>query len=68
MGEIADAMINGELCEHCGVYLGPGNGYPRVCESCAAEKSVDATTREPSKKVICRDDRRGGKWTKKPQL
>jgi len=23
MGEIADAMINGELCAECGVYLEP---------------------------------------------
>jgi len=23
MGEIADAMINGELCHYCGVYLEP---------------------------------------------
>lgn len=23
MGEIADSMINGELCEECGVYLEP---------------------------------------------
>lgn len=24
MGDIADAMINGELCAGCGVYLEPG--------------------------------------------
>ena len=24
MGEIADAMINGEMCALCGVYLEPG--------------------------------------------
>lgn len=24
MGEIADSMINGELCALCGVYLEPG--------------------------------------------
>lgn len=23
MGEIAEAMINGEICEQCGVYLAP---------------------------------------------
>ncbi len=23
MGEIAEAMINGELCQYCGVYLEP---------------------------------------------
>lgn len=24
MGEIADSMINGEVCAECGVYLEPG--------------------------------------------
>jgi len=54
MGEIADAMINGELCEQCGVYLGPGEGYPRLCDSCAQDAQVDAITRErKARKVIC---------------
>ena len=35
MGEIADMMINGELCCLCGVHLDDdGNGYPVVCRSC----------------------------------
>jgi len=53
MGEIADAMINGELCEQCGVYIGAGDGYPRLCAGCAEEDGVDAITREPSGKVKC---------------
>ena len=36
MGDIADMMINGDLCEGCGVYLeGDGEGFPRYCTSCA---------------------------------
>ena len=32
MGEIAESMINGLVCEHCGVYLdGEEPGYPRLC-------------------------------------
>ena len=31
MGEIAEAMISGELCELCGVYIGPAVGHPRNC-------------------------------------
>ncbi len=35
MGEIADAMVNGLLCEWCGVYVdGEEPGYPRLCEDC----------------------------------
>lgn len=34
MGEIADAMIEGDLCEGCGVYLGEGPGFPQRCEGC----------------------------------
>jgi hypothetical protein len=37
MGAIANAMINGELCEGCGVYLGKPTGYPRLCEGCGAD-------------------------------
>lgn len=35
MGEIADSMIEGEMCQYCGVYLdGDRPGYPRSCSSC----------------------------------
>lgn len=30
MGEIADAMLNGDMCECCGEYLGEGEG--RGCQ------------------------------------
>ena len=33
MGEIADAMIDGELDYMTGEYLGPGVGYPRTSSS-----------------------------------
>lgn len=34
MGEIADMIVNGDMCEGCGVWLGEGDGYPRRCDSC----------------------------------
>lgn len=35
MGEIADMMLDGTLCEGCGVYLDDsGDGFPRRCSSC----------------------------------
>lgn len=45
MGEIADAMLNGELCEGCGVFIpGEAEGIPRYCSvQCAKDRgaSVD---------------------------
>lgn len=35
MGEIADLMVNGDICEGCGVELeGVGEGFPRRCPGC----------------------------------
>lgn len=34
MGEVADMMLEGILCEGCGVYLGDEIGYPRRCKDC----------------------------------
>jgi hypothetical protein len=39
MGEIAEMMLDGCLCEQCGDYLGEGDGYPQVCESCQREET-----------------------------
>lgn len=35
MGEMADAMLNGEYCPGCGEYLGEGDGFPQMCSGCA---------------------------------
>ena len=41
MGDIADMMLDGTLCEGCGVYLeGEGDGFPRYCPDCEQEKAV----------------------------
>lgn len=34
MGEIAEMMLEGCLCQSCGEYLGDGDGYPVTCDSC----------------------------------
>ena len=34
MGEIADMIIEGILCESCGEYIGEPVGYPRECSYC----------------------------------
>lgn len=38
MGDIADMMIDGELCQLCGQLIeGEPPGYPRTCEDCHEE-------------------------------
>ena len=42
MGEIADMMLDGTLCEGCGEYIGEGDGYPQYCSaSCAGDRGAD---------------------------
>lgn len=31
MGEIAEAMLDGTLCQFCGEYIGSDNGFPTSC-------------------------------------
>lgn len=40
MGEIADLMINGDICQGCGAELGDGDGYPRQCKACERESPL----------------------------
>lgn len=35
MGEIANLIIEGDVCQYCMCELGIGPGYPRSCRSCA---------------------------------
>ncbi len=34
MGDWADSIIDGVVCEKCGEYLGEGDGFPTTCENC----------------------------------
>ncbi len=34
MGEIANAMINGECCALCGQFFKKPHGYPVACKEC----------------------------------
>ena len=40
MGDIADMMLSGEMCQWCGEIL-DGQGYPTVCPACQAERNCD---------------------------
>lgn len=46
MGEIADMMIDGTMCQCCGVFLHDGHdgpGYPGYCPDCQPEDAVACT-------------------------
>jgi len=34
MGEIADSMVDGEMCSWCGIMFTEEHGYPVACDSC----------------------------------
>jgi Zn finger protein HypA/HybF involved in hydrogenase expression len=39
MGEVADMMLDGTLCEGCGIFMGDDVGYPRKCPDCERQDS-----------------------------
>jgi len=41
MGDIADMMLDGTLCQGCGEYLDRIGGFPQFCVSCQAQQSID---------------------------
>ncbi len=46
MGDIADMMLEGVMCQQCGEWLGgDGDGYPVTCEACLADEDVADLTR-----------------------
>jgi endogenous inhibitor of DNA gyrase (YacG/DUF329 family) len=52
MGEIADMMLDGTLCECCGAYIGRSQGFPGYCsKQCAQDRgAIEA----PIIKVKCK--------------
>ena len=51
MGEIAELMLDGTLCEGCGVVLrGKAPGHPRRCGSCARTWNDP----RPDERVACK--------------
>jgi len=51
MGEIADMMINGSMCQYCGECFDDEPGYPRTCSACGSDEE-DLAPVKPSK-VAC---------------
>jgi hypothetical protein len=43
MGEIAEMIMMGYVCQHCGMPIdGDGWGFPRCCEECTDEEKEEA--------------------------
>ncbi len=42
MGEIADMMLDGVLCQGCGVYMGSGEGFSVMCNGCSTWPATEA--------------------------
>ena len=40
MGEIADMMLEGDMCQWCGEIL-EGGGFPTICAGCQCAHGVD---------------------------
>lgn len=49
MGDIADMMLDGTLCEQCGVYIGKAVDHTRLC--CACERENQPRKALPEKGV-----------------
>ncbi len=56
MGDIADLMINGDMCQTCGELL-DGNGFPQFCDNCKKDSHIAEKICQPiaKNKVFCTD-------------
>lgn len=51
MGEIAEMMLDGTLCEGCGEYIGSDAGYPQYCSpECAEGRGLSVEPYKPKRK------------------
>jgi hypothetical protein len=46
MGDWADLMLGGVVCEGCGIYLGDPVGYPRSCAGCVDGRAAAENARQ----------------------
>jgi len=57
MGDIADMMLDGTLCQFCGDFMGgEGDGFPVTCSACQVENNCNEfglPKKPPAKKVKC---------------
>ena len=49
MGDVADMMLDGTMCEGCGVFMdGEAPDYPRLCKGCAKDRRKMGHIVEPN--------------------
>ena len=53
MGEIAEMMLDGTMCECCGVFIGRSVGYPRYCRGCQVDAPPAPKAQKKEKKMKC---------------
>lgn len=54
MGEIADMMLDGTLCQSCGVYLEDSlPGFPQSCADCQKAEELNEMLASESRNVSC---------------
>lgn len=39
MGDVAEDMLNGECCSHCGIYFKEAHGHPVLCRDCYTQET-----------------------------
>lgn len=52
MGEIAEMMLDGTLCEGCGEFIGEPCEFPRLCAGCAKDRVLAKPQRRLQRLVI----------------
>lgn len=56
MGEIADMMLDGTMCQVCGVWMDDGNdgpGFPQTCSCCRSYDRRERVREKGQVKVPC---------------
>lgn len=53
MGDIADQIVNGDICQTCCCGEGPGEGYPFTCDECSDQFEVKDSPRAGKGKTKC---------------
>lgn len=51
MGEIAESMIEGGMCEQCGHIFDDECGYARLCEACSSEDKPATPTKQKRRRM-----------------
>ena len=63
MGDIAEMMLDGDLCHGCGVYLpGESDGLPRYCRDCYMRQVVPSEPKEKTAAQRARAKRKRQKY------